>query len=45
VENLITAYPHFLSLDMLHTKDLDFIQTLWENKLILTRYRLRQILS
>ena len=37
VENLIQAYPNYLSLEMLQTKDLDIIQTLWENKLLLTR--------
>ena len=37
VENLIQAYPSYLSLEMLQTKDLEIIQTLWENKLIVTR--------
>ena len=37
IENLIQAYPNYLSLEMLQTKELDIIQTLWENKLIMTK--------
>ena len=37
VESLIAAYPNYMALDMLHTNDMNIIQTLWENKLLMTR--------
>lgn len=37
VEALIQAYPDYMSIKMLQTDDLDFVQMLWENKLLLVR--------